>query len=37
MRPGELEMDEAFYPIMWRDDGYRTPYIDRDYAPAALA
>jgi ectoine hydroxylase-related dioxygenase (phytanoyl-CoA dioxygenase family) len=37
MRPGELDMDEAFYPIMSREDGYRTAYIDRDYAPAALA
>jgi ectoine hydroxylase-related dioxygenase (phytanoyl-CoA dioxygenase family) len=36
-RPGELELDEAFYPIMWRADGYRTPYIDRDYAPLAGA
>jgi ectoine hydroxylase-related dioxygenase (phytanoyl-CoA dioxygenase family) len=35
MRPGELAMDEAFYPIMSRDDGYRTPYIDRDFAPVA--
>ena len=23
-RPGELELDEAFFPIMWREDGYRT-------------
>ena len=34
-RPGEVEMDEAFFPILWRD-GYRTPWLD-DYAlvPAA--
>lgn len=27
-RPGELEIDEAFFPTMWRNDGYRTPWID---------
>ena len=26
-RPGELELDEAFFPILWRD-GYRSPWID---------
>jgi ectoine hydroxylase-related dioxygenase (phytanoyl-CoA dioxygenase family) len=31
-RPGELEIDEAFFPIMWREDGYRTPWIDEAYA-----
>jgi ectoine hydroxylase-related dioxygenase (phytanoyl-CoA dioxygenase family) len=25
-RPGELELDEAFFPILWRD-GYRTPWL----------
>ena len=35
MRPGELEMDEAFFPIMWREDGYRTPYIESHFAAAA--
>jgi ectoine hydroxylase-related dioxygenase (phytanoyl-CoA dioxygenase family) len=25
-RPGEIELDEAFFPIMWRD-GYRTPWL----------
>ena len=34
-RPGELEMDEAFFPIMWREDGYRSPFIDRISEPAA--
>ena len=24
-RPDELEIDEAFFPMMWREDGYRTP------------
>jgi phytanoyl-CoA hydroxylase len=28
-RPGESELDEAFFPIMWRD-GYRTPWL-KDY------
>ena len=27
-RPGERELDEAFYPVMWREDGYRTPWVD---------
>jgi ectoine hydroxylase-related dioxygenase (phytanoyl-CoA dioxygenase family) len=26
-RPGELELDEAFFPIMWRQDGYRTSWL----------
>jgi 2-oxoglutarate-dependent dioxygenase len=25
-RPGELELDEAFFPILWQD-GYRTPWL----------
>ncbi len=28
-RPGELEMDEAFFPVLWRE-GYRTPWLS-DY------
>lgn len=32
-RPGELEIDEAFFPILWRD-GYRSPWL-ADYLPAA--
>ncbi len=27
-RPGERELDEAFFPVMWREDGYRTPWIE---------
>lgn len=27
-RPGELDMDEAFFPVVWRDDGSRTPWLD---------
>ncbi|MDA8062214.1 MAG: phytanoyl-CoA dioxygenase family protein [Actinomycetota bacterium] len=26
-RPGEAEMDEAFFPVVWRSDGYRTPWL----------
>jgi 2-oxoglutarate-dependent dioxygenase len=33
-RPGELEIDEAFFPILWRD-GYRSPWL-ADYLPAAV-
>jgi ectoine hydroxylase-related dioxygenase (phytanoyl-CoA dioxygenase family) len=25
-RPGEVELDEAFFPILWRE-GYRTPWL----------
>jgi hypothetical protein len=21
-------MDESYFPVMWRDDGYRTPWLD---------
>jgi ectoine hydroxylase-related dioxygenase (phytanoyl-CoA dioxygenase family) len=27
-RPGERVMDEAFFPILWQADGYRTPWLD---------
>lgn len=27
-RPGDEEMDEAFFPIVWRADGYRTRWLD---------
>ena len=26
-RPGERELDEAFFPVMWRQDGYRTAWL----------
>ena len=35
MRPDDLEMDEVYFPIMWRQDGYRTPYIESHFALAA--
>jgi ectoine hydroxylase-related dioxygenase (phytanoyl-CoA dioxygenase family) len=35
-RPGEVELDEAFFPVMWREDGYRTPLIEQAFAAAAV-
>jgi hypothetical protein len=32
-RPGETELDEAFFPVLWRD-GYRTPWLDGYVASA---
>ena len=26
-RHGSTEMDESFFPVLWRQDGYRTPWI----------
>jgi ectoine hydroxylase-related dioxygenase (phytanoyl-CoA dioxygenase family) len=36
-RPGELDLDEAFFPIMWRADGHRTAWIDTEFAPRPIA
>ncbi len=36
-RPGERELDEAFFPVLWCEDGRRTPWIDGDFAAASLA
>ena len=30
-RHGELTMDESFFPILWRKDGYRTRWLDRAF------
>jgi hypothetical protein len=27
-RAGDETMDESFFPILWRQDGYRTPFLD---------
>jgi hypothetical protein len=27
-RFGDLEMDESHFPITWRRDGYRSPFVD---------
>jgi phytanoyl-CoA hydroxylase len=34
-RPGELEIDEAFFPVTWQD-GYSTPWL-RDYSMTSAA
>lgn len=28
-RFGDDTMDESFFPILWRNDGYRSPYLDQ--------
>ena len=33
-RDGNPVMDEAYFPILWTQDGYRTPWVD-DYMAAA--
>jgi hypothetical protein len=25
---GSTEMDESYFPVLWREDGYRTPWLD---------
>ncbi|HZT19383.1 MAG TPA: hypothetical protein VFA23_08255, partial [Dongiaceae bacterium] len=27
-RVGDDTMDESFFPILWRRDGYRTPFLE---------
>jgi hypothetical protein len=27
-RVGDDSMDESFFPVLWRNDGYRTPWLD---------
>jgi ectoine hydroxylase-related dioxygenase (phytanoyl-CoA dioxygenase family) len=27
-RPGDTAMDEGFFPVLWRQDGYRTAFLD---------
>jgi ectoine hydroxylase-related dioxygenase (phytanoyl-CoA dioxygenase family) len=34
-RPGETELDEAFFPILWRE-GYRTPWLNELSAEARV-
>lgn len=29
-RHGTTEMDESFFPVIWRNDGYRTAWLDED-------
>lgn len=33
-RDGDTTLDESFFPILWTEDGYRTPSIDRRYEDA---
>ena len=28
-RLGDNEIDENYFPVLWREDGYRTPGIER--------
>ena len=34
-RIGILDIDESFYPVLWRHDGYRTPFLE-EYCTDAL-
>ena len=27
-KAGSTEMDESFFPVLWREDGYRTPWLE---------
>jgi ectoine hydroxylase-related dioxygenase (phytanoyl-CoA dioxygenase family) len=27
-RTGSVEMDESYFPVLWRNDGYRTPWLE---------
>jgi 2-oxoglutarate-dependent dioxygenase len=35
-RAGDETMEESFFPILWRQDGYRTPFLD-DYVKRGSA
>jgi len=35
-RAGDETMDESFFPVLWRQDGYRTPFLD-DYLCVSAA
>lgn len=34
-RPGELALDEAFFPVLWTEDGRRSAFLDADASAAA--
>jgi ectoine hydroxylase-related dioxygenase (phytanoyl-CoA dioxygenase family) len=34
-RPGELVLDEAFFPVLWHEDGHRTRWLDEQEAVPA--
>ena len=33
---GSVEMDESYFPVLWRDDDYRTPWI-HDHVAGKIA
>jgi c-di-AMP phosphodiesterase-like protein len=35
-RIGDTAMDESYFPILWREDGYRSPWVDA-YARAKVS
>jgi ectoine hydroxylase-related dioxygenase (phytanoyl-CoA dioxygenase family) len=35
-RPGETEMDEAFFPVMWSEDGRRSEWLDEAPLPVGV-
>jgi ectoine hydroxylase-related dioxygenase (phytanoyl-CoA dioxygenase family) len=35
-RAGDTAMDESFFPILWREDGYRSPWVD-EYVRSRVA
>ena len=36
-RVGDTAMDESYFPVLWRKDGYRTPWLDEYARARALA
>ncbi|MFN3461291.1 MAG: phytanoyl-CoA dioxygenase family protein [Oceanibaculum sp.] len=36
-RQDDVTMDESYFPILWRADGYRSPWLDRYLAPTPAA
>ncbi len=35
-KAGTTEMDESFFPVLWREDGYRTAWLD-DYCATGVS
>jgi len=36
-RVGETAMDESYFPVLWREDGYRTPWLEEYCARGSAA
>jgi ectoine hydroxylase-related dioxygenase (phytanoyl-CoA dioxygenase family) len=34
---GQVDMDESYFPVLWRKDGYRTPWLDSYIASGRAA